>query len=496
MKNLSEYILEMTDIVKEFPGVKALDHVQLKVRPGSVHALMGENGAGKSTLMKCLIGIYHRNSGKIIYNGKEIDYKTTLEALNDGLSMIHQELSPVLDRKVSENVWLGRQPMKNAIMVDHAKMRRDTLELFKKLKVEINPDALMRELTVSQMQMVEIAKAVSYDSKIVIMDEPTSSLTAGETEHLFDIIRDLKSQGVAIIYISHKMDEIFEICDEVTVFRDGGYVDTMKVSETSMDDLVSKMVGRHVSNMFPKEECEIGDVVLKVENLNAGRLVKNVSFELRKGEILGFAGLVGAGRTETMEAIFGLRKATSGKVFKNGKEIHVKNPAEAIENGICMLNEDRRANGIVGVRPVSDNLILSALQKYGTPLNYAQIHHDVDDYIKKLNVKTPSPDELIMNLSGGNQQKVLVARCLLANPDIIIVDEPTRGIDVGAKAEIHALLSDLVGQGKAVIMISSEMPEVMGMSDRIVVMHEGDVTGVLERSEFSQETIMKHATGI
>ena len=496
MKNLSEYILEMTDIVKEFPGVKALDHVQLKVRPGSVHALMGENGAGKSTLMKCLIGIYHRNAGTIIYDDKEVDYKTTLEALNDGLSMIHQELSPVLDRSVSENVWLGRQPMKNAIMVDHAKMRRDTLELFKKLKVEINPDALMRELTVSQMQMVEIAKAVSYDSKIVIMDEPTSSLTAGETEHLFDIIRDLKSQGVAIIYISHKMDEIFEICDEVTVFRDGKYVDSMKVSDTSMDDLVSKMVGRQVSNMFPKVDCEIGDVVLKVENLNAGRLVKNVSFELRKGEILGFAGLVGAGRTETMEAIFGLRKVTSGKIYKNGQEIHIKDPAEAIDNGICMLNEDRRANGIVGIRPVSDNVIFSSLKKYGTPLNYRQIHKDVDDYIEKLNVKTPSSEELIMNLSGGNQQKVLVARCLLANPDIIIVDEPTRGIDVGAKAEIHSLLSDLVGQGKAVIMISSEMPEVMGMSDRIVVMHEGDVTGVLERDEFSQETIMKHATGI
>lgn len=496
VKNLSEYILEMTDIVKEFPGVKALDHVQLKVRPGTVHALMGENGAGKSTLMKCLIGIYHRNSGSIIYDGKEVDYKTTLEALNNGLSMIHQELSPVLDRKVSENVWLGRQPMKNAIMVDHAKMRRDTADLFKKLKVDIDPDAMMRDLTVSQMQMVEIAKAVSYNSKIVIMDEPTSSLTAGETEHLFDIIRDLKSRGVAIIYISHKMDEIFEICDEVTVFRDGGYVATMKISETDMDDLVSKMVGRHVSNMFPKVDCEIGDVVLKVENLNAGKLVKNVSFELRKGEILGFAGLVGAGRTETMEAIFGLRRVTSGKIYKDGKEIRNHNPAEAIEHGICMVNEDRRANGIVGVRPVSDNLILSSLGRYGTPLNYSKIHEDVDDYIKKLNVKTPSPNELIMNLSGGNQQKVLVARCLLANPDIIIVDEPTRGIDVGAKAEIHSLLSDLAGQGKAIIMISSEMPEVMGMSDRIVVMHEGDVTGVLDRKDFSQETIMKYATGI
>ncbi len=496
MKDLSEYILEMTDIVKEFPGVKALDGVQLKVRPGTVHALMGENGAGKSTLMKCLIGIYHRNAGRIVFDGKEVNYKTTLEALNDGLSMIHQELSPVLDRNVAENVWLGRQPMKNAIVVDHGKMRRDTKELFKKLSVEIDPDAYMRDLTVSQMLMEEIAKAVSYNSKIVIMDEPTSSLTAGETQHLFEIIRDLKSQGVAIIYISHKMDEIFEICDEVTVFRDGGYVDCMRIADTSMDDLVSKMVGRSVTNMFPKVDCEIGEVVLKVENLNAGKLVKNVSFELHKGEILGFAGLVGAGRTETMEAIFGLRRVTSGKIFKNGKEIKVKEPSEAIENGICMVNEDRRANGIVGVRPITDNIIISCLDKYGMPLNYSKIGKDVQDYIARLNIKTPSADELIMNLSGGNQQKVLIARCLLANPDIMIIDEPTRGIDVGAKAEIHTLITNLVGQGKAVIMISSEMPEVMGMSDRIVVMHEGDVTGVIDRKDFSQELIMKHATGI
>lgn len=486
----------MSGITKEFPGVKALDSVQLRVRPGTVHALMGENGAGKSTLMKCLIGIYHKNAGTIVYDGKEIDFNTTLEALNNGISMIHQELSPVLDRKVSENVWLGRQPMMNKIMVDHKKMKKDTIDLFNKLKVDIDPDALMRELTVSQMQMVEIAKAVSYDSKIVIMDEPTSSLTKGETEHLFEIIEDLKSKNVAIIYISHKMDEIFRICDEVTVFRDGKYIDCMNTADTNMDELVSKMVGRQVSNMFPKVPCEIGEVVLKVENLNAGKLVKNVSFELHKGEILGFAGLVGAGRTETMEAIYGLRKVTSGKIFIKGKEVKINDPSEAIKNGICMLNENRRARGIVGIRPISDNVIISNLKDYGTPLNYKKIKRDVDEYVKKLNVKTPSNEELIMNLSGGNQQKVLIARALLSNPDIMIVDEPTRGIDVGAKSEIHSLISDLVGQGKAVIMISSEMPEAMGMSDRIVVMHEGDVTGVLNRDEFSEEAIMKYATGI
>lgn len=496
VKELSEYILEMTDIVKEFPGVKALDGVQLRVRPGTVHALMGENGAGKSTLMKCLIGIYHRNSGSIVYDGKEINYNTTLEALNSGISMIHQELSPVLERSVAENVWLGRQPMMNKIMVDHKKMRQDTIELFKKLNVEIDPDAMMKELTVSQMQMVEIAKAVSYDSKIVIMDEPTSSLTAGETERLFAIIRDLKAKNVAIIYISHKMDEIFEICDEVTVFRDGKYVDCMRVADTTMDELVAKEVGHEVSNMFPKVDCEIGDVILKVTDLNAGKLVKNVSFELHRGEILGFAGLVGAGRTETMEAIFGLRHVTSGKIELNGKEVHIHNAAEAIENGICMVFEDRRQHGIIGVRTITENVIVSCLKKYGTPLNYSMIKKDVDEYVGKLSIKTPSTQELIMNLSGGNQQKVLIARCLLNNPDIIIVDEPTRGIDVGAKAEIHALLSKMVNEGKAVIMISSEMPEVMGMSDRIVVMHEGDVTGVLNRDEFTQEAIMRYATGI
>lgn len=492
---MREYILEMHDIVKEFPGVRALKGVELKVRPGTVHALMGENGAGKSTLMKCLIGIYHKTSGKIIYDGKEIDYNTTTEALNNGISMIHQELSPVLDRSVSENVWLGRQPMKNKLMVDHKKMHRDTEELFKKLNVEIDPEELMKDLTVSQMQMVEITKAVSYNSKIVIMDEPTSSLTSGEVAHLFEIIRSLKSQGVAIIYISHKMEEIFEICDEVTVFRDGAYVSTDKVTDITMDQLISKMVGRELTEMFPKVDCKIGDVILKVDNICAGKLVKNVSFELHRGEILGFAGLVGAGRSETMEAIFGLRHISSGEIYKDGKRLKIKNPIDAINNGIGLLTEDRRAKGIVGIRSVSDNVILSHLKAYGFPLKHGKIKSDTDEYVNKLNVKTPSNDELIKNLSGGNQQKVLVARALLTDPEILIVDEPTRGIDVGAKSEIHTLITKLAGEGKAIILISSEMPEIMGMSDRIIVMHEGDVTGELERRDFDQELIMKYATG-
>ena len=493
---MSEYILEMLDITKEFPGVKALDGVKLQVRPGTVHALMGENGAGKSTLMKCLIGIYHKNAGKIIYDGKEVDFNTTQEGLANGISMIHQELNPVMERSVAENVWLGRQPMKNKLMVDHKKMREDTAELFKQLELDVDPDAKMKELTVSQMQMVEIVKAVSYNSKIVIMDEPTSSLTRAEVEHLFRIIRRLKSEGVAIIYISHKMDEIFEICDEVSVFRDGKYVATSVIKDITMDHLITQMVGREITDMFPKVDCPIGEPVLKVDKINAGKLVKDVSFELHKGEILGFAGLVGAGRSETAEALFGLRTITSGTVEINGKEVKIKSPSDAIRAGISFLTEDRRGKGIVGIRDITENTILSNLRAYSTPLKHKQIKADVKEYVEKLRVKTPSTKELIKNLSGGNQQKVLVARCLLTDPDIIIIDEPTRGIDVGAKAEIHSLITQLAGQGKAIIMISSEMPEAMGMSDRLIVMHEGEVTGILERSEFDQEEIMRLASGI
>ena len=493
---MSEYILEMLDITKEFPGVKALDKVKLQVKPGTVHALMGENGAGKSTLMKCLIGIYHKNSGTIIYDGKEVDFNTTMEGLANGISMIHQELNPVMERSVAENVWLGRQPMKNKLMVDHKKMRDDTAELFKQLDLDVDPDAKMKELTVSQMQMVEIVKAVSYNSKIVIMDEPTSSLTKAEVDHLFQIIRRLKSEGVAIIYISHKMDEIFEICDEVSVFRDGKYVATSNLSEITMDQLIAQMVGREITDMFPKVECPIGEVVLKVDKINAGKLVKDVSFELHKGEILGFAGLVGAGRSETAEALFGLRTITSGTVEINGKEVKIKSPNDAIRNGISFLTEDRRGKGIVGIRDITENTILSNLRAYSTPLNHKKIKSDVNEYVEKLRVKTPGTKELIKNLSGGNQQKVLVARCLLTDPDIIIIDEPTRGIDVGAKSEIHSLITQLAGQGKAIIMISSEMPEAMGMSDRLIVMHEGEVTGILDRSEFDQEEIMRLASGV
>ncbi|MCH1984474.1 sugar ABC transporter ATP-binding protein [Ruminococcus sp. OA3] len=490
-----EYVLEMHDIVKEFPGVRALKGVQLKVRPGTVHTLMGENGAGKSTLMKCLIGIQPVTSGKIIYKGKEVSYKSTQEALDAGISMIHQELSPVYERSVCDNVWLGREP-KKGILTDHRKMYDDCVELFSRMGLDIDPHDKMKDLTVAKMQMVEIVKAVSYDSSIVIMDEPTSALTESEVEDLFQIIADLKEKGVAIVYISHKMDEIFRISDDITVYRDGEYIATDRAENLTQDKLIQLMVGREITDMFPKTECPIGDVVLKVEDLCAGRLVQHVSFELRKGEILGFAGLVGAGRTETMETIFGMRHKTSGKIVKDGKELDIKSPKDAIENHISLLTEDRRGNGIVGLLSVRENMVMANLnlKAYGMPLNAKKMCEDAQTYIDKIRVKTPTMETPIQNLSGGNQQKVLVGRWLLTNPDVLIVDEPTRGIDVGAKSEIHALLSELAGQGKAIIVVSSEMPEVMGVADRMVVMHEGHVSGILDRSEFSQELIMKYAT--
>ena len=488
---MSEYILEMTDIVKEFPGVRALDGVELKLRPGKVHGLMGENGAGKSTLMKCLIGIYHKTSGSIRFKGQEINFKSPIEALQNGISMIHQELNPVLERPVSENVWLGREPYKG-VCIDHRKMREDTIELFKEMDLNIDPDEKMGNLTVAQMQMVEICKAVSYHPDVMILDEPTSSLTENEVVHLFSIIRKLRDGGCALIYISHKMDEIFQICDEMTTLRDGRFVGHDLAEDTNVDALITRMVGREVSNMFPKVPCDIGETVLEVRDLCSGKQVKNVSFSVRKGEILGFAGLVGAGRTETVETIFGMRRKDGGTVFKDGRELKIGTPQDAIRERIALLAEDRRGNGIVGIRSVKDNTILAHLSAYGFPLKHQQIKEDTEKYVQAMNTKTPTIDQLIMYLSGGNQQKVLIGRWLLTDPDVLIMDEPTRGIDVGAKAEIHTLISKLAAAGKAVILISSELPEVMGMSDRIVAMYEGEVTGVVERedSRWNSEHIM------
>ncbi len=495
------YLLEMKDISKEFPGVKALDDVSLSVRAGTVHALMGENGAGKSTLMKCLFGIYNPDSGTIQLNGKPVTLSGPKAALDQGISMIHQELHPVPYRNVMENMWLGRFPMKNygpIRLVDHKKMRQDTEQLLKSLEMEVDPGTIVGSLSVSKVQSIEIAKAVSYDSKVIIMDEPTSSLTENEVEHLFKIIRNLKSRGVAIIYISHKIEEILKIADEVTIMRDGKTVGTWLASELTTDLIISRMVGRDLTHRFPERHNVPGEVVLKVEHLKSPALksFQNVSFDLRKGEILGIGGLVGAQRTELIEALFGLRTIESGNILLNGKPIRIKSSVQAIKHKMALLTEERRVTGIFPVLSVLENTVIANLGKYikfGL-LNDKTRKDDADVSINRLRIKTPSLRTLIKDLSGGNQQKVLFARWLLTEPDILLLDEPTRGIDVGAKYEIYTIIADLAQQGKSIIMISSEMPELLGMSDRIMVMCAGKLSGIVDGKTTTQEEIMRLAT--
>ena len=494
---MSEYVLEMLDVSKSFPGVQALKGVSFRLRPGTVHALMGENGAGKSTLMKCLIGLYQMNSGRILINGKEVHITNPLEASRHGISMIHQELSPVNERSVAENLYLGRQPVRAGVFIDHKKLYRLAGETLRSLGIDIDPYERMGNLTVAKMQMVEIAKAVSQDASIIVMDEPTSSLTSIEVAQLFGMIKNLREKGVSIIYISHKMEEIFKICDEVTVFRDGQMVGTDLVCNMTSQHLIHLMVGRDLDALFPKVDCPITDVIMEVRGLASGSRFSDVSFDLRRGEILGFAGLVGAGRTEVLETLFGLRLRTAGTIKINGREAHIRRPQDALKHGMAMLTEDRRGTGIIPVSSVANNIVVANLKNYvkrSGLINHRKITSDAKEYIEKIEIKTPSKDALVQDLSGGNQQKVLVARWLLTEPDILFVDEPTRGIDVGAKAEIHSLITKMAGEGKAIIMVSSEMPEILGMCDRILVMHEGRQTGIIDRKDATQERIMEFAT--
>ncbi len=492
-------ILVMKDIVKTFPGVKALKGVALDVKYGEIHALMGENGAGKSTLMKCLIGIHPPTSGQIYFEGNLIENYSTSDALKMGIAMIHQELSPVEHRSVMENIWLGREPKNKLGLIDHKKMYEMSRDVLKLIDYDVDPKTLMSKLTVANMQMIEIAKALSYNAKLIIMDEPTSALTNKEIDQLFSIMRRLRESGKSIIYISHKLDEIFEISDRVTVYRDGTYIGTKETTNITTPELIKMMVGRDVDEMFPKVICDIGNVKMEVKGLSSGKRFKDVSFNVRKGEILGVAGLVGAGRTEVIETIFGIRPKSSGQVIIDGKEVNIKTPADAKHNKMAMLTEDRRASGIIPVLSVFQNTIIANLAKYVKKsgfINHKMAIQDTNEYIKAISIKTPSIYQRIENLSGGNQQKVLVARWLLTNPDILFLDEPTRGIDVGAKSEIHRLITNLAGQGKSIIMVSSELPEVMGMSDRIMIMHEGKVTGIVENTkDLTQEEIMSYATG-
>lgn len=489
-----EYILEMDNISKEFPGVKALDGANLKVRPHSVHALMGENGAGKSTLMKCLFGIYEKDSGKILFEGKEINFTSAKEALDNGVSMVHQELNQVLQRNVLDNIWLGRYPQKG-FFIDEKKMYNDTKKIFEELEIDVDPHSKVADLAVSERQMIEIAKAVSYNSKIIVMDEPTSSLTEKEVEHLFKIINKLRDKGCGIVYISHKMEEIKAISDDITILRDGKWIATESVANLSTDQIINMMVGRDLTNRFPPKDNVVKECILKVDGLTAAKQpsINDISFELHKGEILGVAGLVGAKRTDIVETIFGIREKASGSIFLNGKEVKNKTPNEAIENGFALVTEERRATGIYSMLKVGFNSTISNLDRYLSKfrlLSDKDIKKDTQWVIDSMRVKTPSQSTSIGSLSGGNQQKVILGRWLLTEPDVLMLDEPTRGIDVLAKFEIYQLMIELAKKDKGIIMISSEMPELLGVTDRILVMSNGRVAGIVKTSETSQEEIM------
>ena len=487
----------MTDIDKSFAGVHALKKAKLELKTGEVHALMGENGAGKSTLMKILTGIYSKDSGKIVYEGKEVEYKNPKEAQSAGIVIVHQELNMMNHLTVAQNLFIGRETM-GGVFINDGAMNKKAKELFKLLNIDINPKETMGNLTVGRQQMVEIAKAISSDAKVIVFDEPTAALTEKEIEDLFKIIRDLRSKDIGIIYISHRMDEIKKITDRVTVMRDGEYVGTVDSQTSTKADIINMMVGRVVYE-DPKQTSNVpadAPVVLSVKNLNAGKMVRDVSFDLHKGEILGFSGLMGAGRTETARAIFGADKKDSGEIYVDGKKVDIKEPSDAVKAGIGYLSEDRKRYGIIVGKSVADNSVMACLENYtsGGLINGRKVKQDSQKYVEALKTKTPSVEQLVMNLSGGNQQKVVIAKWLIRDSEILIFDEPTRGIDVGAKAEIYELMNKLVKEGKSIIMISSELTEVLRMSDRIVVMCEGRKTGELSIEEATQEKIMHYAT--
>ncbi len=489
----------MVDISKSFFGVKALENISIQAHAGKVLALLGENGAGKSTLMKILSGIYKKDTGSILIQGNEVNISGIRAAEDLGITIIHQELSMLPNMTVCENIFLGNEKVSGFRKLDKAEMRRQSAEMLERIGCSVEPDTLVAKISVGEMQMIEIIKAVSKHSKIIIMDEPTTALTDVETQKLFEVIEKLKSEGIAIIYISHRLDEIFQICDDVTVLRDGKLIGSAKVSEVTKDQLITMMVGRELEEQFPYRKEETGKVLLKVENLSWKDKVKNVSFEVRSGEIVGLSGLMGSGRTETAKIIFGEHKKESGEIYVDGEKAGIGSPKDAIRYGLAYLSEDRKKEGLVLGMSVGENMTLSNLknlEQAAFRLNKKEESKLVSEYIKKLSIKTTGPGQKIKNLSGGNQQKVIIAKWIMLSPKVLIVDEPTKGIDVGAKKEIYDVLNELKNMGKAIILISSDMPEIMGISDRVIVMHEGIVTGELAREEANQENIMKLAVGI
>jgi len=492
-----KYILEVKNLSKRFPGVLALDKTQLKVRPGEVHALLGENGAGKSTLMKCILGMYKPDGGEIYFDGRRVTINNTSEALKIGISMIHQEISLVQHRTIAENIWIGREPGRFGILNWKA-LYKKAEEMLERLELDLNPKTIVGKLSVAGMQMVEIARAISYDSRVIIMDEPTSALMDNEVNKLFKIIHDLKSKGIAIIYISHKMDEIFKIADRVTVFRDGQYVGEEDIGNVDEQKLVSMMIGREINQIFPKIQVPIGDVAFEVKNLSRKGVFQDISFQVRKGEILGVSGLMGAGRSEIMQAIFGIERIDEGAIYLDGERLRIHSPKDAIKKGIGMVTEDRKLLGLVTCRSVRENITYASLDELSNWIftNVTNENNASGDMIRMLDIKTPSQRQRVGALSGGNQQKVIVANWLLTKPKVLILDEPTRGIDVGAKSEIHKLMCKFAQDGMAIIMISSEMPEILGMSDRIIVMHEGRTKAEFNREDATQEKILASAMGV
>ncbi|KDR95126.1 ribose transport system ATP-binding protein [Peptoclostridium litorale DSM 5388] len=491
-------ILEMKGISKEFPGVKALDNVDLKVFEGEVLALLGENGAGKSTLMKIMSGVYSKNAGEICWRGNPLSMKDTKHAQEIGIAIIHQELNLIPHLSIAENIFIGREPVTRFGNIDWKKMNENANRLLKKLNIDKDPRDLLGSLSMGQRQMVEIAKALSLNASVIIMDEPTDALTDKETESLFRVINELKSENKAIIYISHRLGEIFEICDRVSVLRDGKYVGEESVSHMDEDGLIEMMVGRKLSEQFPRVEVEKGETVLRINGLK-NKYVKDISLEVRKGEIVGISGLMGAGRTELGKTIFGYIKHEHGDIYVNGEKVSIKSPSDALRHGIAYVSEDRKNEGLVLGLSVRDNMSLSSLDGLkGALLNIdKKIEEEiVSDYVKRLNIKTPGIKQKVKNLSGGNQQKVSIAKCLMTKPSILILDEPTRGVDVGAKKEIYELINLFKKDGMSIIMISSEMPEIMGMSDRIIVLHDGKITGEFSRDKATQDGIMRCAVGI
>ena len=491
-------LLRMEHISKSFPGVKALDDVELTVKAGTVHALMGENGAGKSTLMKCLFSVYHKDEGHIYLEGQEVDFKDSKEALEHGVAMVHQELNQALKRNVMDNMWLGRYPKvdKFPLFTSEKKMYDETKKIFDQLGVSVDPKTIMSEMPVSQRQMVEIAKAVSYNSKIIVFDEPTSSLTEVEVEHLFKIINDLKAKGCGIIYISHKMNEILRISDEVTIMRDGKYITTRDAKDLTTGEIIKLMVGRELTNVYPPKTNVVGEPYMEVKNLSAEySKLTDVSFVANRGEILGIAGLDASGRTELLENIFGIATRRSGEIYLDGKLCRNRNARESIKNGFAMLTEERRATGIFGIRDIQANTCISSLERYlkGMLLDDKKMEEVTKWGIDSLKIKTPDQKTPIQSLSGGNQQKVIIARWLLTEPEVLLLDEPTRGIDVGAKYEIYELISKLANDNKTVLVVSSEMPELLGICDRILVMSGGRLAGEVDAKTATQEQIMELA---